>query len=90
MQVERLALSELYASTGGDSWTNNDGWSSDPEVRDWYGVTEGDSLVQELRLPDNGLEGLLPPEIGSLQALETLDLADNELTGGFAGHDRVH
>ncbi len=83
-QIERLALSELYASTGGDSWTDNDGWSSDSEVGDWYGVTVGDSLVQQLRLPDNGLEGPLPPELGSLQALETLDLADNDLTGGFA------
>ena len=83
-QIERLALSELYASTGGDSWTNNDGWSSDSEVGGWYGVTVGDSLVQQLRLAGNGLEGPLPPEIGSLQALETLDLADNELTGGFA------
>ena len=81
-QVERLALSELYASTGGNSWTNNDGWESDSEVGDWYGVTVGDSLVEQLRLPDNGLEGPLPAEIGNLQALETLDLADNDLTGG--------
>ena len=81
-QIERFALSELYASTGGDSWTNNDGWESDSEVGDWHGVTVGDSLVEQLRLPDNGLEGALPPEIGSLQALETLDLADNDLTGG--------
>ena len=39
--------------------------------------------MQQLRLPDNGLEGPLPAEITTLLALETLDLADNDLTGGF-------
>ena len=81
--IERFALVELYDSTGGESWTNNDGWDSDSvDLGDWYGVTVGDSLVTQLRLPDNGLEGRLLPGIGSLRALETLDLAGNDLTGG--------
>ena len=82
--TERYALMELYDSTGGDSWNNNDGWDSDAELGDWYGVTEEDSLVRELRLPGNGLEGPLPPALGSLAGLETLDLADNDLAGGVA------
>ena len=81
--TERFALMELYDSTGGDSWTDNDGWDSDSELDDWYGVTVEDSLVRELRLPDNGLEGPLPPSLGSLLGLETLDLGDNDLTGGI-------
>ena len=81
--TERFVLMELYDSTGGDSWTDNDGWDSDAELDDWYGVTVEDSLVRELRLPDNGLEGPLPPALGSLLGLETLDLADNDLTGGI-------
>ena len=81
--IERFALVELYDSTGGDLWTNNVGWDSDSaDLSDWYGVTVGDSLITQLRLPGNGLEGRLPPGLGSLQALETLDLADNNLTGG--------
>jgi len=81
--TERFALMELYDSTGGDSWTRGDGWDSDSELDDWYGVTVEDSLVRELRLPANGLEGPLPPALGSLVGLETLDLADNDLTGGW-------
>ena len=80
--TERFALMELYDSTGGDKWTNRDGWDSDSGLDDWYGLTVRDSLVRELRLPGNGLEGPLPPALGSLLGLETLDLADNDLTGG--------
>ena len=82
--TERYALMELYDSTGGDDWTDNDGWDSDSELDDWYGVTVEDSLVRELRLPGNGLEGPLPPALGSLLGLETLDIADNDLAGGVA------
>ena len=82
--IERFALIELYDGVGGDSWTNNDGWTSESvDVGDWYGVTVGDSLVEQLRLPDNGLEGPLPPAIGNLRELTTLDLADNDLAGGL-------
>ena len=83
--VERFALSEFYTSTDGDSWTHNSGWNSDFPVGEWYGVTVGDSLVQRLDLPDNGLDGPLPPEVGNLRMLETLDLADNSLAGGLSG-----
>ena len=83
--IERLALSEFYEETGGDSWTNNDGWDSDSPTGDWYGVTVSadDSLVRRLDLPDNGLVGPLPAVIANLRALETLDLADNTLNEEF-------
>ena len=57
---ERYALVEFYDSTGGDDWTDNDGWDSDSEVGDWYGVTvdADDSLVRRARgCPDNGSGG---------------------------------
>ena len=82
--TERFALLELYDSTGGDSWTNNDGWDGDSDVGDWYGVTvDADTLVRRLDLADNGLEGPLPSVTANLRKLRTLDLADNELNGGF-------
>ena len=85
-QIEGFALAELYAATGGESWTNNSGWDSNSALSSRYGITiaAGDSLVREIRLPGNGLRGPLPPEIGSLRKLETLNLADNDLTGGLA------
>ena len=81
--VERFALAELYAGTGGDSWSDNSGWGSDAPVDDRYGVTVGDSLVLRLDLPDNGLDGPLPPEVANLRALETFDLSENLLQAGF-------
>lgn len=81
--IERFALSELYAGTGGDSWSNNSGWDSDSPVGDWYGVTVGDSLVVRLDLPDNGLDGPIPAEIANLRVLETFDFSDNLLSAGF-------
>ena len=83
--TERFVLMELYDSTGGDSWTSRGGWDTDSELDDWHGVTVEDSLIRDLRLPGNGLEGPLPPALGSLLGLETLDLAGNDLTGGIVG-----
>lgn len=82
-EIERLALSEIHALTGGDSWTNSTGWGSNSTVDGWHGVTVGDSLVHRLVLSGNGLAGPLPAEITNLRDLRTLDLGDNSLTGGF-------
>ncbi len=83
--IERLALAEFYARTGGESWTSSSGWDSDSSVGNWHGVTvsTGDTLVRRLDLPNNGLQGPVPPEIGSLRKLETLDLGNNSVTGGI-------
>ena len=82
-EIERHALSEFFARTSGDSWTNSTGWDSDSTVGSWHGVTMGDSLVQRLVLSDNGLAGPLPAEITNLRELQTLDLGDNSLAGEF-------
>ena len=82
-EIERLALSEFFALTDGDSWTNSTNWGSDSPVGSWHGVTVGDSLVQRLVLSDNALAGPLPAELTNLRALRTLDIGDNSLTGGF-------
>ena len=34
----REQLIELYKSTDGDNWTNNDNWCSDKPIDEWYGV----------------------------------------------------
>ncbi len=83
--TERFALTEFYNATGGDSWTNNSGWDGDAAVGTWHGVTvsRGDTLVRRLALPSNGLTGSIAPAIGNLRKLETLDIADNRVSGGL-------
>ena len=82
-RIERLALSEFFARTGGDSWTNRDGWNSGTALSSWHGVTVADGRVHQLALPANGLRGLLAPEIANLTELRVLNLGDNHLSGDF-------
>ena len=82
-RVERLALAEFFAASGGDSWTRRDGWNTNASVGDWHGLTSRGGRVRSVTLPDNGLTGPMPPEIANLTALETLDLGGNELDGAF-------
>ena len=81
---EYWVLVAFYSSTGGDDWTNNDGWGESPSLADWYGV-DVDSIgrVLSLRLPTNNLTGRIPPEVGDLAHLEELDLSGNEIGGAI-------
>ena len=51
----------------------------------WVGVTvEGTpKRVTELRLPSQGLKGIIPTQIGKLTGLKVLDLSGNQLTGAI-------
>ena len=82
-RVERLALAEFFAASGGGSWTRRDGWNTDAPVGGWHGLTSRGGRVRSVALPDNGLTGPVPPEIANLTVLETLDLGGNELDGAF-------
>ena len=81
--TQRDALVALYASTNGDSWTNNDYWNSDTvPLCDWYGIYCPDSTnVTEIFLNNNNLDGTIPPEIEYLTNLEVLGLTNNNLKG---------
>ena len=79
---DRAALEELFAATGGDSWSRNDLWGSGAPLGQWHGVTtDGDGRVVRLELPSNGLSGELPEAIGQLTHLQRLDLGDNGIHG---------
>ena len=89
---DRAALVALYNTTDGPNWVNNENWLSDAPLGDWYGVdTDGSGRIVGLNLagktdnwPDvtpHGLEGPIPPEIGSLASLRRLNLSYNDLTG---------
>ena len=92
---DRAALVALYEATDGPNWANNDNWLTDAPLREWYGVdTDASGRVVELRLRGrwdrearvqipHGLSGFIPPELGSLGSLRTLDLGSNDLAGSI-------
>ena len=90
---ERAALVALYEATDGPNWVNNTNWLTDAPLGEWYGV-ETDASGRVVRLdprgawdeergdhPGNGLLGSMPPELGNLTNLESLNLHNNSLTG---------
>ena len=81
---DRDVLVALYEATGGPNWTHNMHWLSQRPVGEWYGVTtDATGRVTKLELQENGLTGVIPPEIGNLNDLHTLWLYGNELSGGI-------
>ncbi len=78
----REALSSFYRATGGPDWIDNANWLTTAPVGEWYGVAvDGDGRVIGLELPENGLNGEIPPELGTLTDLTVLRLNRNELSG---------
>ena len=75
-------LTALYEATDGDNWTNNTNWMSDKPVSEWHGVTTDDHAnIIRLELDDNNLSGRIPPELGDLAILQSLNLFGNRLSG---------
>ncbi len=79
---DRETLEVFYHATGGPNWVDSNNWLTDAPVSEWHGVdTDAQGRVTEIYLTFNDLTGALPPELGDLVALETLDFFWNDLTG---------
>lgn len=92
--TEREILEWLYRNTDGENWGENAGWLTDAPLAQWHGVeTDAAGRVVGLRLPNNGLTGSLPVELGELSQLRQLDLVANGLSGSIppelGGLDRL-
>ncbi len=94
---DRAVLVAFYEATGGSSWSRSDDWLTDAPLGDWYGVEADQSgRVVGLELGGEfdidalytfregpGLTGSIPPELGRLAGLRSLDLSVNRLTGAI-------
>ena len=79
----RDILHALYKSANGDRWGVATNWLSDAPLDEWHGVTaDAAGMVTAITLPNNGLSGALPLEIGGLATLTELSLIDNPALGG--------
>ena len=80
--TDRDVLVALYHSTDGDNWLRSDNWLTDAPIGSWYGVVADNGVrVMGLDLPNNGLSGSIPPELGNLISLESLWAGSNFLSG---------
>ena len=79
-EVDRAALEEFYASTGGDSdWSDNANWLTN-DVSTWTGVsTTGLGRVTSISLPNNNLTGTVPASFSAIRQASTIDLSGNQL-----------
>ena len=82
-ETDREALVALYNATDGPNWRrDNTNWLSDAPISEWRSVsTDSDGRVVTLHLHFVGLKGELPPELGILSELRSLQLGENGLTG---------
>ena len=79
---EREVLAALYEATDGPNWAVSDNWLTDAPLAEWHGVeTDASGRMVSLDLNNNGLTGLIPPELGRLTGLERLNLYSNPLFG---------
>ena len=81
---ERDALVALYSSTGGPSWTEQQGWLGAVGTEcTWRGVVcdhAGEHVV-DLQLWGNNLQGPLPAAISGLTRLQNAYLCCNQISG---------
>lgn len=79
---DRAALVALYNATDGDNWRDNTNWLSNEPIGEWHGVTtNSDGRVTHLALVSNELNGRIPPELGDLTELTSLNFNSNQLAG---------
>ena len=90
---DRSALAALHAATDGPNWADDENWLGDGPLGAWRGV-ETDAFGRVARLDlggrqdgetgewmSHGLRGPIPPELGRLAGLTSLNLRGNALAG---------
>ncbi len=76
-----LTLLEIRDDLVGEGTELN--WSAETPMSEWDGVSSGTGRVVSIFLRTYGLAGVIPAAFNNLDALEKLQLHDNDLTGGI-------
>ena len=78
-----VVLSLFYNATIGESWEGDNNWSdSNVPTCDKDGVTcNANGDITSINLPERGLSGTLPAELGFLSRLKALNVRGNEIGG---------
>ena len=84
-ESDRRVLEKFFESTDGPNWKNNKDWNIERDLAKWFGVTvsQPGGRVTKLLLPNNGLSGSIPGELGRLSELNRLNLNYNQLRWGI-------
>lgn len=69
-----------YISSNKEVWGSKAGWYSLSTPCSWEDIDCNDGHITSISLGGAGLSGSLPPEIGNLTQLQTLNLNNNQLT----------
>jgi Leucine-rich repeat (LRR) protein len=83
-ESQREALIDLYNSTGGDNWTNKDGWLGPVGTEcKWSGVdcNRYEEYVEGLNLWFENMTGELPESIQNLHFLKRLQISNSNVIG---------
>ena len=67
--IQRFVLAAFYYATGGDGWTNGNGWLGSSNECDWDHVVCSGGVVTQLSPYRNSLVASIPSEVGSLDSL---------------------
>jgi Leucine-rich repeat (LRR) protein len=60
-EEEKKSLTTIYDETNGQGWTNNNGWKTELDHCQWYGIScDDEGFVTSIDLKDNNLEGKFP------------------------------
>ncbi|WP_299325434.1 thrombospondin type 3 repeat-containing protein [uncultured Maribacter sp.] len=89
--TDREALIAFYNATDGTNWLRP--WDLNANMNTWYGITlDANDRVTGIQIWENKLNGFIPPEIGDLNELKSLEILNfsnsdeenkNQLTENF-------
>ena len=79
---DRAALTAFFHSMRGYNWDRSHNWLSDRPLNQWAGIrTDRNGRVTDIEISVAWSDGTIPPEIGQLTALRSLDLYSGLMSG---------